>query len=42
VEISEVKIADDRPAGWQFAMDIASVIEVDVISVSRGAKDSDK
>lgn len=41
-ERSEVKIAEDKPAGWEFASSIACGMEVEVINVSKGEKDSDR
>jgi len=38
--ISEVKIEDDKPAGWEFAMEMASAVSRAVIRARRGAKDS--
>jgi hypothetical protein len=38
--MSEVKIAEDNPAGWEFAMEIASAVSRAVIRVKSGAKDS--
>ena len=38
--ISDVKIAEDNPAGWEFAIEIASAVSLAVIRVRRGANDS--